>query len=121
MQTRYLMWARVVWTVIGCRPAKDKPLVDRLTDVSHSWTRSAAMEDLDKLPDDQKKDLVKPLLLRLENRNGYVRQNAAYALSHLGPLAPEAIPALRKATGDRDRGARRGARVALARMGQEVN
>jgi HEAT repeat protein len=60
------------------------------------------------------------LLFRLEDRNGYVRQNAAYALAHLGPLATEAIPALRKAVDDQNLGVRRAVRVALARMGQEV-
>ena len=121
MRKSCLMLTMVLWATAGCRPAKEKPLLDRLTNVSHSWVRSAAMEDLDKLPDVQKKKLIQPLLSRLENHNEYVRQNAAYALAHLGPLAQEAVPALRKATSDRDRGVRCAARVALARMGQEVD
>jgi HEAT repeat protein len=122
LRNKFFLVAIIILGSAGChRHEAAKPLISRLTDVSPSWVRTSALNEMDKLTIDEKKALILPLSLRLEDHDPYVRQNAAYTLAHLSPLTQDAIPALQKASADNDQNVRRFALVALARMGQNVD
>ena len=60
---------------------------------------------------------VPALIGALKDKDGYVRQSAAYALGRIGPVAKDAVPALQAITkNDPERAARKAAAMALKKI-----
>jgi HEAT repeat protein len=108
-------------TVLACEPQPEgpaDPLAARLLQPSYSGHRARALRELEELDEASRRAYVPTLIAALDDRNHYVRLNAALTLGRIGDVAAEALPRLRRAaTEDRDSDVRRMAGEALAIQG----
>jgi hypothetical protein len=109
----------------GCGPEPEwaqDPLLRRVLQQSYSGPRERALRELGELDEASRRAYV-PIIaaVMLEDRNHFVRMNAAYTLGRLGPLATEAEPALRMAVRDDEEVVRMMARETLAILGHDTD
>jgi HEAT repeat protein len=82
--------------------------------------RVAAAGALARCDADRAKDYIAVLIEALEGKNPMLQQRAVHALAELGPVAKQAVPALRLALKNEDRHIRERAAVGLGRIGAEA-
>jgi HEAT repeat protein len=103
----------------GCQSQPGtKSLAELVKDLKDpdAGVRARAAVNLSHIPADQAKEAVPALIEALEDPSPEVRRYAALSLGSYGSAASAAVPALQKATGDSDEGARQLAAKALKRI-----
>ena len=120
MNARYTVLCVMLFLSASCPVfAATDTLLTRLTQVSPSWERQRALEELTALDLPAKTHLLSELRLALKDNNPYVRQNAAEALGTLDQFGTPAKGDLQQLRKDPVGDVRQHAAISLARIGDE--
>ena len=100
---------------IGCTgPRSTDDWLQQLQDPEVVKRRQAIRELAVRMEDDER--ILPALALALQDKNGYVRHDAAVNLAKFGPAAKTVVPALVAALKDKDRSVRKAASEALRKI-----